>query len=678
MTTETFAFQAEINQLMSLIINTFYSNKDIFLRELISNSSDAIDKIRYQSLTDKSVLDAESELFIKLIPDKETKTLTIYDSGIGMTKNDLINNLGTIAKSGTRSFMEAIQSSTDAPSMIGQFGVGFYSAFLVADSVKVITKHNDDQQYTWESQAGGSFTISTSNDESINRGTKIILYIKDDLTEYLDEARIKNLVRKYSEFISYPITLYSLIENEEPSVEEQLEQTEQKSEQVEQAEPKYEWRLLNKNKPLWTRNPKDLTHEDYASFYKSFYNDWEDHLAHKHFSVEGNVEFTGLIYVPRREPFEVLREARKNLNFKLYVKKIFIMDDCEDIVPEWLRFVKGLVDSEDLPLNISREILQQNRVLKMIKKNMTKKSIELFEEIATDKEKYKTFYDAFSKHLKLGVHEDIDNQERIATLLRYDSTVGDNRSLDDYISNMKEGQKDIYYVSGESRSAVENSPFLEVLKKKDLEVLYLVDPIDEYMVNQFRKYKEKTIVSISKEELDLPETEEEKRQREETTKSYSELCKVMKDILSSSVEKVQIGKRISESPCVLVTPNYGISANMERISKAQTLGCTFRPYSSCKKILEINPNNPIIQSLKSRSEINPEDKTVKDLTWLLFEMTLLTSGFSLDNNASFATRISRMIHLGLQIEEPVNNEINNEIKDENIEELCETTLNEID
>ena len=678
--TETFAFQAEINQLLSLIINTFYSNKDIFLRELISNANDAIEKVRYLSLTDDSI--SNTNLEIQLVANKDEKTLTIKDNGVGMSKDELVKNLGTIAHSGTRAFAEAMGGGNKTASsnatagdanLVGQYGVGFFSAYLVAKSVKVISrKANEDDTYIWESTAGGSFTIAKSDGTTdtpalSSRGTEIILYLKDDCVDYLEEQKIVEVVKKHNQYCPFPIKLY--VEREEDVIPETKEEVEIKpvvvsSSEIEEGdvedvpiEPSppqkikvNKWEIVNKQAPIWTRKPEDVTFEEYNSFYKSMTGNWEDHLYVKHFSLDGQIQFKALLFIPKQAPYDMF-QGKKVSKVKLYVKKVLIFDETEDLLPEYLHFIHGIVDSDDLPLNVSREMLQQNSIMKVIQKNLVKRCIDMMNELAKDEEKWPTFYDSFSNNIKLGIHEDSKNRDKLIELLRFSSSkVSEKTSFKDYVSRMKEDQTKIYYITSESLKGAQSSPFIEILKKRNLEVLYMVDPIDEYMVQNVKDYADKTLMCCSKDGFELELTEDEKRDKESIEKEWETVCSSIKTILTPRIANVKVSERLSTNPCVLVSDKYGWTPQMEKLMRSQTLANPMTKQMignnsfSSRRILEVNPAHAIMKEIKACIE---NKKDIKNIVEMLFETVLLDSGFTLDEPSKYAQNIYKLIASGL-------------------------------
>ncbi|PIA57313.1 hypothetical protein AQUCO_00600210v1 [Aquilegia coerulea] len=720
---EKFEFQAEVSRLMDIIINSLYSNKDIFLRELISNASDALDKIRFLSLTDKEVLgegdDAKLEIQIKL--DKENKILSIRDRGIGMTKEDLIKNLGTIAKSGTSAFVEKMQTGGDL-NLIGQFGVGFYSVYLVADYVEVISKHNDDKQYVWESKADGAFAISEDIwNEPLGRGTEIRLHLREEAGEYLEESKLKELVKRYSEFINFPIYIWATKEvdvevpadEDESGEEETTESNPSEEEEVDEEEgekkPKTktikektsEWEVLNDVKAIWLRSPKEVTDEEYTKFYRSLSKDFSEEkpLAWSHFSAEGDVEFKAVLYVPPKAPhdlYESYYNSNKS-NLKLYVRRVFISDEFDELLPKYLNFLKGLVDSDTLPLNVSREMLQQHSSLKTIKKKLIRKALDMIRRIAeedpdesNDKEKtdvegsdkdekkgqYTKFWNEFGKSIKLGIIEDAGNRNRLAKLLRFESTKSDGKlaSLDQYISRMKSGQKDIFYLTGTSKEQLEKSPFLERLKRKNYEVIFFTDPVDEYLMQYLMEYEDKKFQNVSKEGVKLGKDSKEKELKE----SYKDLSKWWKDTLATeNVDSVKVSNRLDQSPCVVVTSKYGWSANMERIMQSQTLSdANKQAYMRGKRVLEINPRHPIIKELRERVVKDPEDESIKQTARLMYQTALMESGFVLNDPKEFASSIYNSVKASLNVspDAPVEEEEDTEEAEvENDVKEAETT-----
>ncbi|XP_014277591.1 endoplasmin [Halyomorpha halys] len=680
---EKFAFQAEVNRMMKLIINSLYRNKEIFLRELISNASDALDKIRLLSLTDPSALSTTEELSIKIKADKEGKVLHIIDTGIGMTKNDLINNLGTIAKSGTAEFLSKLQdegtSAQDTMDMIGQFGVGFYSSFLVADRVIVTTKHNDDVQLIWESDAGSFSITEDPRGNTLKRGTQISLFLKDEATDYLEVGTLRNLVKKYSQFINFPIFLWA---DKTITVEEPIDETEEEDkskkddaeedvgvEEEKEEKPKtksvqktvWEWERLNDHKPIWTRKPSDVAEEEYDEFYKALTKDKSKPFAHVHFVAEGEVSFKSLLYVPETQPADSFnRYGTVSDNIKLYVRRVFITDEFTDLLPKYLAFLQGIVDSDDLPLNVSRETLQQHKLLKVIKKKLIRKALDMFKKLGP--EDAKKFWKEYSTNIKLGIIEDPANRSRLAKLLRFGSSADPKEmtTLADYVSRMKPKQEHIYYMAGSSRTEVESSPFVERLLKKGYEVLFLVEAVDEYTIAALPEFEGKKFQNLAKEGFTLPG---DSKYLEMAKEKFEPLMKwLSENALKDKISKATISERLTDSPCALIAPMFGWSGNMERLAisnahqKADGVERSY--YLNQRKALEVNPRHPVMRHLLTRVLDDPEDAKAKDIAVMLFRTATLRSGYMLQETAEFAKGVESMLRqsLGISADEPVEEE----------------------
>merc|ERR1719277_1180508 len=676
--------------MMKLIINSLYRNKEVYLRELISNASDALDKIRLLSLTDKSVLDATDELTIKIKADKENHILTITDTGIGMTKQDLINNLGTIAKSGTADFLSKLQDASSANEMsdlIGQFGVGFYSAFLVADKVVVTSKHNDDKQHIWESDAASFSIAEDPRGSTLKRGTQISLYLKEESYDFLEQDTVRDLIKKYSQFINFNIFLWgsSTKTVEEPIEEDEAEEAEkvdeEKKEEDEDAaveeekeeddKPKtkkvekttWDWVLVNESKPIWTRKPDDIEEQDYTEFYKSITKDTNGPMTHTHFIAEGEVTFKSLLFVPVNQPSESFNKyGSMDEQIKLYVRRVFITDDFKDMMPNYLSFVKGVVDSDDLPLNVSRETLQQHKLLKVIKKKLVRKTLDMIKKISDDK--YAAFWAEYSTNIKLGVIEDTANRTRLAKLLRFTSSNGKLTSLAEYVERMKDKQESIFYMAGGSKEEVEKSPFVERLLKKGYEILYLTEAVDEYAISAVPEFEGKKFQNVAKEGFSIDgDTDAAKERKNEIKERFEPLTKWMQeDALKDHILKAEISERLSNSPCALITSRFGWTANMQRIISSQTHAKTQDMqrdyYLNQKKALEINPRHPLIKELLRRVEDNPSDETAKEMALMMFNTATLRSGYMLKDTVAFADHIDAMMRetLGVDKDEAVEEE----------------------
>ena len=739
MSATNYSYNAEIPKLMNMIIHNFYSSKDIFIRELISNASDALDKLRFQSIEHPEYLDSNKDFEIRIIPDNSNKCLIIEDTGIGMTKDDLINCLGTIAKSGTEDFVnKMLQSKSQNANLIGQFGVGFYSAFLVAKHVQVFTKHPDSPNVLcWESDAKSGYTIDDCSSVKLDRGTRIVLHIQDDLTDYLSESKLVEIIKKHSGFVAYPIMLQKLVkvvkhettnntfssEKDLDTISEENEENERKemekndvdflgdqdiseylsdheeheehedhehhediktevvndnqtnvtvdldqtgsskvevqddtevSEEKESKETKeteeFELKFEKVNyEPLWTKNSSEISADEYKQFYKTFTNDWDDYQTVKHFRAEGNLEFSGLLFIPKRAPHNMFEPEKRKNHIKLYVKKVLITEECKDLYPEHFNFVKGLVDSNDLPLNASRELLQQSKTIKQMNKMLVKKTIEMISDIMANEDDYKTFYENFGKNIKLAIHEDESNRSKYVEFLRFYSSVSEDKqiSLATYVERMKEKQAGIYYITGDSIQNVKSSAFIEKVKNAGMEVIYMTDPLDEYIMQSVKEFQGKSFINVIKddiklESLDETENDEEKKKEKEKEKEekkveHDEICKKIKEILENKVQTVEVSNKLVSQPAIVTNP-MGYSANLERIIKSQALGTNnyMLDYMTNSRKLEINPSHKLIQRIISESYN-------KELVLSMYDMALLAGGYTLSDTNGFLNRMYNLM-----------------------------------
>ncbi len=629
---ETLGFQTEVKHLLHLMIHSLYSNKEIFLRELISNGSDAADKLRFEALSNDGLYEGNSELAIRIDFDKDERTITVSDTGIGMSREEVQEHIGTIAKSGTKQFFEKLTGDEAKDSeLIGQFGVGFYSAFIVADKVTLTTrKAGETEAVRWESAGEGDYTLETV--EKSSRGTEVVLHLKEGEDEFLDGYRLRSIVKKFSDHISLPIIMGRDVPAE---TDEEGKET---------APARVEDETVNSASALWTKSKDEISEEDYNEFYKHVGHDFQDPLTHVHSKVEGTNEYTLLLYVPARAPFDMWdRDAKHGV--KLYIRKVFITDDAEQLMPRYLRFVRGVIDSDSLPLNVSREILQQSKQISTIKAGAVKKVLGLLKTMAKDTETYEKFWSEFGNVIKEGVIEDLKNKDAIAKLLRFSSTHTDKEkqdvSLADYVARMKEGQEKIYYVTADSFSAAKNSPHLEVFRKKGIEVILMADRVDEWLVSNLNEFDGKQLQSVAKGELDLDklDTEEEKKEQEETNKDFEAILKQMKEVLSDKVSEVRITNRLTDSPACLVTGDNEMSLNMERIMKEAGQSMNMMGMGGSKPIFEINPAHALVTSIKNEQD----DDRFADITQILFDQAILSEGGQLDDPTAFVHKLNGLL-----------------------------------